>query len=213
MLIQKYLAELVGTFALVFFGAGAAIMSSDIVAVALTFGFVALAMVYVFGGISGAHINPAVTIALLFDKKINFSSAIGYIVFQLFGAFLAALVLELTIASDKLVEQGVTVLSSGISPLQGFFIEVILTALLVLVVLAFIRQDGGKPIVGGAVIGLVIALDILMAGGLTGASMNPARTFGPALVSGLWTDHWVYWAGPIIGGLVALAISKIWRAK
>lgn len=208
-IFKQYLAEGIGTFILVFVGAGAVMANTltnggvGLVGIALAFGSAVMTMVYVFGRISGAHLNPAVTIALLADKKINLKDSLGYIAAQLTGATLAGVILFLSFGSLGFVGKGVTTLSSSINASQGVLIEALLTFFLVLTVLNLNN--------GGVVIGLVIAMDILMGGALTGASMNPARTFGPALVSGVWINHWVYWVGPILGGLAAVLVSKIWK--
>lgn len=211
---RRYLGEAIGTAALVFIGAGAVMAnvltngSVGIVGVALAFGFVILAMVYIFGPISGAHINPAITIAFWATGKTSLQDAIGYILFQLLGAFVAALALLLTFGDLVDVGAGVTVLAEGVTTGQGVFIEAVLTFFLMLAVLAFVQKKSSDFFHGGTVIGLVIAMDILLGFGLTGGSMNPARTFGPAIVANLFTDHWVYWVGPIVG---AVAAAFLWR--
>lgn len=213
---KKYLAELVGTFTLVLIGAGTVIANFasrgkvGLLGIALAFGFVVMVMVYVFGRISGAHLNPAVTIALFLKKKINFQDSVLYVIFQNLGAVLAGLVLLFSFGSSDLVAQGVTVLGENISLFQGVAIESFLTFFLMMAILSFVDQES-EIIIGAAVIGVTISMDILFGGVLTGASMNPARTFGPALVAGVWNNHWIYWVGPILGAAVAVCISKIWK--
>ncbi len=217
-ILKQFIAECAGTFVLVFIGVGAVIANAvsqgglGIVGIALAFGFAVIASVYMFAGISGAHINPAVTVALIVNRSISFAKGLGYIVSQLIGASLAALGLWIAFGSRSLLNPGVTVLSSGVSIVQGIIIEAALTYFLVLAVLFFIKKDASQErwLHGAVVIGFVVAMDILVGGILTGASMNPARTLGPALLSGVWINHWVYWVGPIVGGLAAVIINKIW---
>jgi len=217
--LKQYIAECTGTFILVFIGVGAVIANVvsqggvGIVGIALAFGFAVMASVYMFAGISGAHINPAITVALIVNRNISFAKGLGYITSQLVGASLAALGLWIVFGSRDLLGSGVTILRPGVSLTQGFLTEAGLTFFLMMAVFAFIRNDAAKErwLHGAVVIGFVVAMDILLGGILTGASMNPARTFGPALLSGVWINHLVYWVGPIVGGLAAVVINKIWN--
>jgi aquaporin Z len=195
-------AEFVGTFALVFIGAGAgAIGAGGLVGVALAHGLVLVAVAAAYGPISGAHINPAVTIALWFGRQIKAAEAVAYIVVQVLGGIAGAYVLRFVLggAGSGL---GATVLAGSVSPTQGVVVEAVLTFLLVNTI--YNTAVSGKAGNHGPVaIGLTLAFCILMGGPLTGASLNPARTLGPAIVTGNYADLWVYLVGPVIGGLAA----------
>lgn len=195
-------AEFVGTFALVFIGAGAgAIGAGGLVGVALAHGLVLVAVAAAYGPISGAHINPAVTIALWFGRQIKAAEAVAYIVVQVLGGIAGAYVLRFVLggAGSGL---GATVLAGSVSPTQGVVVEAVLTFLLVNTIYntAVSGKAGNQAPMA---IGLTLAFCILMGGPLTGASLNPARTLGPAIVTGNYADLWVYLVGPVIGGLAA----------
>ncbi len=209
------LAELIGTFALIFVGVGAICVDSlthggvGLVGIALAHGLAIATMVSATGHISGGHLNPAVTIGALAGGKISFKTSIYYIIAQLIGASLAALALKGVFDTALLegVHYGTPALGNGVSVVAGVLLEAILTFFLVFAVYGTAIDDRG-PRVGGLFIGLVITMDILVGGTLTGASMNPARTFGPALLSGFWENHFVYWAGPALGGFVAALVYQ-----
>lgn len=212
---RAYLAELIGTFTLIFIGAGAICLEVSkggvgLVGIALAHGLAIAVMVSAVGHLSGGHFNPAVTIGVWAAKKISTANAMGYIIAQLAGATLGAWMLkchypDLLVAPTAL---GTPMLDSAVTFGQGICLEAVLTFLLVFVIFGTaIDSRGPKPIAGLA-IGLTITLDILMGGPLTGAAMNPARAFGPALISGYWINHSVYWIGPIIGGLLAALVYK-----
>ena len=210
---EKLTAEFVGALALIFVGAGsivaAATGASNLVGVALAHGLVIAVMVSAVGHISGGHFNPAVTIAAWITQKIKSNDAIGYIVAQLAGGFAGAMLLKAALGKtivDQLKYGVPEVASRGlnISNGQAVLIEAILTFFLVWVIFATaIDPDGAFNKIAGLAIGLTITLDILFGGPFTGAAMNPARHFGPALAGGLWDNWWVYWVGPIAGGIVA----------
>jgi aquaporin TIP len=210
---QQLIAEVVGTFALVFIGAGSVIIAADfgggdLVAIALAHGLVLAIMVSSLGHISGAHFNPAVTLGVWVAGKIETIRAGAYILAQLAGAAAGAGLLRLALPTLvwKNANLGATLLNRqvGITVPRGILIEGTLTFFLVFVVFAAAIDDRGVfKSIAGLPIGLVLAFDILAAGPLTGASMNPARTFGPALVGGTWTDFWVYVVGPVSGAIVA----------
>jgi len=209
-LARSCAAELAGTFTFVFIGAGAIITTAggNLVAIALAHGFAFAMAVYATGHISGGHINPAVTLAMLATKRIKLPAAIGYIICQLVGASLAALVLKTTFPAEMLTETvrlGATLgsLSTSEHQMTVLVLEIILTFFLVMTIFAVAVDQRGPKNVYGFAIGLTVAFDILCAGALTGAGMNPARSFGPALVGGHWDIHFVYWAGPIIGACLA----------
>jgi aquaporin Z len=203
-------AEFVATFALIFVGAGAVIVYSsgqlDLVGVALAHGLVLAIMVSVIGHISGGHVNPAVTIALWAVGKVNTLRAAVLIVAQLLGAVIGALVLRYVVGGDSFDAgaAGAPALGPGMAAGKGIVLEAILTFFLVFVVFGTAVDDRGPwSRTAGFTIGLVIAFDILAFGPLTGAAMNPARWFGPALVGGLWDDALVWIVGPIAGGIIA----------
>jgi len=207
---KKLISEFVGTFALIFIGAGSVSTNyiSDgalgLVGISTAFGLVVMAMIYATGHISGTHINPAVTIALVATKKMDAKDAPPYILSQLAGAAVAGLTLRViyptAIAS---VHLGTTGLGTDVGFGTGVLVEAILTFLLVFTIFGAAVDKRAPPGFAGFAIGMVVLFDILVGGPLTGASMNPARTFGPALASGYWANHLVYWIGPIIGGVVA----------
>lgn len=208
--LRPALAELVGTFLFFFIGAGSIITDSytrggvGLVGIALAHGLALAVMVSVFGSISGGHFNPAVTIGLWVAKKVETSKLPFYIGAQLIGAVLAGLLLR-AIFSPAVwtsVNLGTPSLAPGMTPLGGLVLELVLTMALMLAVLGT-AVDSSAPKIGGFGIGLTVAADILIGGPLTGAAMNPARTFGPALASGFWQDHWIYWIGPIAGAALA----------
>ncbi|MEN8143887.1 MAG: aquaporin [Gemmatimonadota bacterium] len=204
------LAEALGTFALTFFGAGAIIMDVHtdggvgLLGVAFAHGIVLAVMVTATLHVSGGHINPAVSLAAWATKLIDAKTALRYIIFQVVGAIAAAGVLVSLYpeAAVSAAAVGTPALSGDVTVAQGVLIEAILTFFLVFAVFGT-AVDSRAPKVGGFAIGLVLVFDILAGGPLTGAAMNPARAFGPAVASGQWANHAVYWAGPIIGGLAA----------
>ena len=202
---RPYLAELIGTFALTFIGAGSiASGQNNLVGIALAHGLAIMTMIYAMGHISGVHINPAVTISLLAGGKIKPADAVGYIISQLIGATLAGFAL-LVIYPDpaKAAFLGTPTLGANVSVLTAIFAEAVMTFFLVLAVWGSgVDARTSGPAVGMA-IGMVVTMDILMGGPLTGAAMNPARALGPALASGHLNDWYVYWIGPVIGALAA----------
>jgi len=217
---QQAVAEFIATFALIFIGAGSVILNTanrlDLVGVALAHGLALAIMVSVTAHISGGHVNPAVTVGLWVTGKIQTVRAAIYIVAQLLGATFGALALRATFPASlwKPANLGTPVPAPGISAGNAVVIEAILTFFLVFVVYGTaVDEHGPFAKLAGFPIGLVLTMDILAAGPLTGASMNPARTFGPALVSGTWTDNWVYWIGPIAGGIIAAAAYWLFFLK
>ena len=194
-------AEFIGTFFLVFIGVGSAIVaSSDLgpLGISLAFTFVVASAVYAFGPISGAHINPAVTIGLWTRGALERERVPAYVAAQISGAVAGALLLGL-IAGDSAVS-GATVPQIPVP--QAVAVEIVLSFALMTVILAVVDHGGARG-AGALAIGLAVGMNSLMGGGLTGASMNPARSLGPAMVSGVWTDHWIYWIAPIAGMLLA----------
>ena len=211
---QRLVAEFVGAFTLVFIGVGAVISTQAggaLVTVALAHGLAIGTMVSAVGHISGGHFNPAITIAAWITQRIRLPDAISYIVVQLLGATAGAALIRLAIPRRiwEVVQLGVPIVASGpggrvISTGQAVLFEGVLTFFLVWVVYATaFDPEGSFGKIAGLAIGFAIAMDIMMGGPFTGAAMNPARSFGPALVAGTWADHWIYWLGPVAGGLVA----------
>jgi len=208
--IQKCAAEFIGTFALIFIGAGAIHLTAfpdigqTLLGIALAHGLTIAVMVSATGHISGGHLNPAVTFGAMVTKRINAPLGIAYMIAQLAGAVVAAWILTQMFdpAVSAKVHLGTPEPGHGFTPRATFFLESILTFFLVFVVFGT-GMDSRGPKIGGLAIGLTVTLDILLGGPLTGASMNPARSFGPALIGGYWTAHWAYWAGPMLGGAVA----------
>jgi len=204
---KALIAEFVGTFALIFIGAGAgAVGKVGLVGVALAHGLVLMVMAAAYGDISGAHINPAVTIGLWAGRQIKGAAAVGYIVVQLLGGIAGALVLRFILGGGA-GSLGATVLASGVSPVEGLVVEAVLTFFLVNTIYqTAVRGKAGN--LAPVAIGMTLAFGILMGGPLTGASLNPARTIGPAVVVGNYRDLWVYLAGPALGGLGAAGLYR-----
>lgn len=214
-------AELIGTFALVFVGAGAGALGiGGLVGVAIAHGMVVVGFAYAYGRISGTHINPAVTFGVWLAGLMDTRRAAAYWGAQLAGGLLGALALSAVLGGDG-TGLGATVLAEGlsaggvtidVSPLQGVAIEAILTFFLVNAVLNA-GLHGKVTEVAGLAIGWTLVFCILVGGPLTGASLNPARTLGPAVVAGIWDDHWVYWVGPLVGAALAGWLYKGWLKK
>ena len=207
---KKYAAEVLGTFCLVFSGTGA-IVINDVsggavthVGVALTFGLVVMAMIYAIGDVSGAHLNPAVTLGFWFSKQFPGRAVIPYIVSQVLGAFLASGLLRAMFPAHA--NLGMT--NPAGPELQSFVLEVILTAMLMFVILAVSSGAKEKGLMAGIAVGGVIGLEALFAGPICGASMNPARSLAPAVVSGNLTHLWIYLAAPVIGAAIGVACCR-----
>ena len=206
---RRSAAELVGAFALTFIGAGAIMTGSGLVGVAFAHGLVIAVMASAVGHISGGHFNPAVTFGFLITRRMAPILAGAYWVSQFAGAALAALLLKwiYPAAIADPAKLGAPLLNDRISLGAGFVIEALLTFFLVWVIFATAADPRGTfKSVAGLAIGFTITLDVLMAGPLTGAAMNPARAFGPAVAGGYWSNHLVYWIGPIVGGAAAALV-------
>ena len=209
-LIRRSVAEAFGTFGLIFFGAGAVIASVfpgagyGLLGVALVHAIVLSVMITATMSISGGHLNPAVTIGLLTARRITVQTALVYIVAQLIGAVLAALALKMLLPSQVVrgALSGVPTIASTMTAGKAIALEAMLTFFLVSAVFGT-AVSPDAPKVGGFGIGLVLFFDIMIGGPLTGAAMNPARAFGPAVASGTWTGQGIWWIGPIVGGVIA----------
>jgi aquaporin TIP len=222
--MRAFIAEFLGTFALTFFGAGAicadalirgsaAFGAADLVLIALAHAMVLATMVSALGHISGAHFNPAVTLAAAIGGKVGTAKGIGYWISQFAGAIAAAALLRAFFSSAVVgaAKLGAPQLGNGVSLGQGLLLEAVLTFFLVLVVYATaIDPRGAFGKIAGLPIGFVLFFDILMGGPLTGAAMNPARAFGPTLLGpGADSTHFaVYWLGPVAGAVVAALLYK-----
>ena len=209
-LLRRVIAELVGTYALVTAGCGAIMVNANSgeighVGVALTFGLSVMVMIAALGHLSGAHFNPAVTVAFALSRHFKWRDVPFYVGGQLSGAVLAALTLRLLLGD--VAQLGATLPTN--SAAQAFGIEVLLTAVLMLVIIAVATDTRAVGAPAAIAIGATVALDALWGGSLSGASMNPARSFGPALVAGVWADQWVYWLAPVIGASIG-ALLYTW---
>ncbi len=207
-LAKRSIAELLGTFALVFAGTGA-IVINDVsggavshLGIALTFGLIVMSMIYTFGDISGAHLNPAVTLGFVTARRMPANEGMSYIVSQIIGAIAASLVLRLLFPDHATL--GATVPTG--SAAQSFLLEFLLTALLMLVILNVSVGAKEKGITAGIAIGGVIALEAMFAGPICGASMNPARSFAPALVAMNFHSLWIYLLAPSLGAMIAVPL-------
>lgn len=212
-LTRHALAELMGTFALVFTGCGAIVInqvSNGAIThpgIALTFGFIVLALIYALGDISGAHLNPAVTLNFWLAGRFERHKILPYILAQTAGAILACLLLRFLFPTNPTL--GAT-LPTG-SAMQSFILEFVMTWLLMLVILNVSTGAKEKGITAGIAIGSVIALEAMFGGPISGASMNPARSLGPALVSGNLQHLWVYLLAPTLGGALAILCFRLIR--
>jgi aquaporin TIP len=218
---QRLLAEVVGTFTLIFIGAGSivapgpvgeGVAGAGLITVALAHGLAIGVMVSALGHVSGGHFNPAVTVGAWVARRMTTGAAVAYVLAQIAGGLLGALGLRLLLPGmlwDP-VSLGTPLVSPGIADWQAIAIEAVLTFLLVWVVFATaLDPEGSFGKIAGLAIGFTIAMDIMMGGPFTGAAMNPARSLGPAIVSGELTGVWVYILGPVIGGTVAALLYDL----
>lgn len=203
--LRKCAAEAIGTFALVFAGTGAIVINSVTggtvthVGIALTFGLIVLAMIYAVGEVSGAHLNPAVTLAFFIAKRLSAGCVVPYILSQLLGAFAASVLMRAMFGT--VASLGAT-LPRG-SPLQSFVLETVLAAILMFVILCVATGSREQGLMAGIAIGATVGLEALFAGPICGASMNPARSLAPAVVSGNLSAIWVYLTAPALGAALA----------
>jgi aquaporin NIP len=213
--VKKYISEFLGTFCLVFAGTGAIVINQTSggvishVGIALTFGLVVMAMIYTFGDISGAHLNPAVTCGFVAARRMPAVEGVRYIAAQIAGAIAASASLHLLFPQSATL--GIT-LPAGPAT-QSFVLEFLLTAILMLVILNVSVGAQEKGITAGIAIGGVIALEAMFAGPICGASMNPARSLGPALIANNFASLWLYLAAPVAGALLAVPLCICVREK
>ncbi|MGY5352430.1 MIP/aquaporin family protein [Wenyingzhuangia sp. IMCC45533] len=211
--MKKYIAEFIGTFTLIFCGCGAMTINEVTggavghVGIGITWGFVVIAMIYALGDISGAHLNPAVSIAFAFAKKFDWKEVPKYAVSQFLGGLLASGLLAFLFPMSDLL--GGTHLSELIDPFRGFVIEFLLTFFLMLVIINVSTGSKEVGIMAGFAIGGVVMLEALFAGPITNASMNPVRSLTPALLSFKFDDLWVYMLAPVLGAITAVVSCKL----
>jgi MIP family channel proteins len=202
-------AEAIGTFLFFFIAAGAALAvtgdpAAALLVVALAHGVVLAVLVSSLGAVSGGHFNPAVTLGLLVAGKIDAAKGLAYGVAQLLGAAAAGYALAYIFGD---VAPAVPALGANVDIVQGIALEAIMTAVLLLAVFGTAVDPRG-PKIGGLAIGLAVAVDILFGGGLTGAAMNPARWFGPALAAGTFDNWYVWWIGPFVGAIIVALLYR-----
>ncbi len=204
--MRKYVAEIIGTFAMVFCGTGAIIINQESngaithLGIAITFGLIVTAMIYSFGNISGAHLNPAVTIAFCIAKEFPTKDIVPYILSQSIGAFIASFTLHILFPNNQSL--GLTLPAGSTS--QSFILEMILTFLLMLIILQVAKGSKEQGMFAGLIIGFVVLLEALFAGPICGASMNPIRSIAPAIVSGNLGYLWIYIFAPVLGAILAV---------
>jgi aquaporin NIP len=208
--MRKYVAEAIGTFALLFCGTGAIIINGETggavshVGIAITFGFIVMAMIYTLGSISGAHLNPAVTIAFTIAKRFPLKKVLPYIISQLVGAIAASGTLKFLFPSNEML--GAT-LPAG-SEMQSFVLEFLLTFFLMLVIINVATGSKEQGMFAGLAIGSTVLLEAMFAGPICGASMNPVRSIAPAVVSGHLEHLWIYIVATTLGAALAIPVWK-----
>ena len=215
--MKNYFAEFLGTFAMVFCGCGAMTINEitggaiSHVGIAITWGLIVMAMIYAYGEISGAHFNPAVTIGFAFAKKFKWQNVPKYILAQVIGAILACVLLWFLFPESE--SFGHTYPTEGFEPYKAFILELLLTFILMVVIINV--STGSKEIgtMAAVAVGGVILLEAMFAGPMTKASMNPARSLGPALVSGNFQDLWLYLSAPIIGAILGVQSCRLVKGK
>jgi aquaporin Z len=213
--MRRYIAELIGTFALVLCGTGAIVINQQTngtithAGVAITFGLIVMAMIYALGNISGAHLNPAVSIAFAFSGRFSWKLVVPYILTQCIGAVLASLTLRFLFPSNEFL--GAT-LPAG-TDMQSFVLELLLTFFLMLVIINVATGSKEQGMFAGLAIGATVLLEAMFAGPICGASMNPARSLAPALVSGHTEHLWIYLTATILGAAAAIPVWKYLNSK
>jgi aquaporin NIP len=213
--MKKYLAEVLGTFALVFCGTGAIIINQESggaighPGIAFTFGLIVMVMIYALGPISGAHFNPAVTIAFAIAKRFSAKQILPYVTSQAVGAFAASITLRLLFPANEFF--GSTIPAG--SALQSFILELILTFFLMLVIINVAAGSKEQGMFAGLAIGCTVLLEAMFAGPICGASMNPIRSLSPAIVSGHAEHLWIYLTAPVIGAALAVFTWQILKTE
>lgn len=208
--MKKYIAEVIGTFALVFCGTGAIIINQETdgtvshAGIAITFGLIVMAMIYSLGDISGAHLNPAVSIAFTIAKRFSVKELFPYIISQVIGAILASVVLKYLFPVNEFL--GATIPRGSIS--QSFVVEFLLTFFLMLVIINVATGNKEKGLFAGLAIGATVLLEAMFAGPISGASMNPARSIAPAIISGHTEHLWIYLIATTTGAAAAIPLWK-----
>jgi aquaporin Z len=208
-------AEFFGTFALIFAGTGSVVVNDashgavTLVGISLTWGLTAMAMIYAIGHVSGCHINPAVTIGLWSAGSFERGRVLPYILSQCAGAVLASVLIRILFPDSATL--GGTAPSGSL--FQTFLLEIVLTWILMFVILGFSYGPKERTVLAGVVIGAVVTLDILFGGPISGASMNPARSLGPAIVSGHLGTLWIYLTAPLLGAVAAVYMSRFVQAE
>lgn len=214
-LLRKLLAEFLGTYALIFAGTGAVVIDQvsggalTHLGVGLTWGLIVMVMIYTFGDVSGAHMNPAVSIGFTVAGRFPLKELLPYVIVQVAGAILASITLRLLFPQNQLL--GAT-LPAG-SEMQSFVLEVILTGILMMVILNVSHGAKEKGITAGIAVGATIGLEAIFAGPICGASMNPARSLAPALMSGHLEHLWIYLTAPLLGAVVAVCFFPLLRDR
>ncbi|MBM2835400.1 MAG: hypothetical protein HW406_2561 [Candidatus Brocadiaceae bacterium] len=222
---KKYMAEFVGTFALVFIAAGSVCadfylrqaggQGLGLLGISIAFGIVVIAVIYATSYVSGSHVNPAVTVSFWITKRMEPNTAIMYIISQIAGASLAGLALK-TLFPDaaKTVYLGTCVLAPGVSIARGVLMEFIISFLLIFTIYGTLVDKRASAGFAGIAVGLVVLFGAMIGGTISGGAMNPARVFGPAIASGQFTHHYVWWIGPMLGGIAAgFVYDKLFAEK
>ncbi|HEV2528756.1 MAG TPA: MIP/aquaporin family protein [Thermomicrobiales bacterium] len=213
-LARRLAAELIGTFLLVFIGCGAVVTNtvnadgaSGLISIAFAFGFALMVIVYAIGHISGAHVNPAVSLGLVITRRFPAAELLPYWVAQVVGALIAAAVLRLTF--DNVAHLGTTMPTQTTA--DALVVELVMTAVLVFVVCGVATDKRAPAAAAGLAIGGAVVLNILVAGPISGGSVNPARSIGPAVMSGEMGDLWIYLVAPLVGGVIGAMAYQLIR--
>ncbi|MBT5645022.1 MAG: MIP family channel protein [Polaribacter sp.] len=209
--MKKYISEFIGTFSMIFCGTGAMtvneVTGGDVthVGIAITWGLIVMAMIYAFGETSGAHFNPAVTIAFAYAKKFAWKEVPKYIITQVLGAFAASLILCYLFPASEYLGATIPTVDVG----RAFVMELLLTFFLMVVIINVSTGSKEIGIIAGIAVGAVVLLEAMFAGPITNASMNPARSIAPAIVAGKMQHLWMYILAPILGAILAVISCKL----
>lgn len=214
-LSQRVFAEFVSTFCLILMGCGAIVVDHQTqalthVGVAIVWGLVVMIMIYAVGPVSGGHMNPAVTIAFALSKRLPVRDAIAYVPAQVLGAVMGSIAITSVLGLDE-SNLGATTIKNDLTAWGGFAVEAMMTAILMFVVLGVSRGAKEESVTAALAVGSTIGVEAFVAGPLTAASMNPARSIGPAIVSGMLDHLWVYVTAPIIGAIVGLLVYQVMK--